>query len=242
MLNTTSFKRGEPMDRIVYDLCGRDERLRFSPYCWRVHLSMAHKRLAYRTEPWRFQQKEKIAFANHDKVPVLVDGDTVVTDSFEIMRYLDKTYPDAPLLGEGQSYQRALFFKLFVERSVTPALFRIVVMDLLEAIHPDDRQYFRETREANFKMRLEDLHNPTQGREQLDKVLAPVNALLKESAFLDGDAPAGADYLLFGSFMWAHVVSREALFDEHQPISRWFEKMLAIHDGMAGQAPTVREV
>ncbi|WP_447928066.1 MULTISPECIES: glutathione S-transferase N-terminal domain-containing protein [unclassified Vreelandella] len=230
------------MDRIVYDLCGRDERLRFSPFCWRVHMSMAHKGLAYRTEPWRFQEKEKIAFANHDKVPVLVDGETVVTDSFDIMRYLDKTYPESPILGEGQDYQRALFFKLFVERSVTPALFRIVVMDLLDAIHPDDRDYFRQKREASFNMRFEELHNPEQGRAQLAKALVPVNALLEESPFIDGQAPGGADYLLFGSMMWAHVVSREALFENDAPIATWFEKMLGVHDGIAGKAPTVRDV
>lgn len=230
------------MDRIVYDLCGRDERLRFSPYCWRVHLSMAHKGLAYRTEPWRFQQKEKLAFADHDKVPVLVDGEKVVTDSFEIMRYLDATYPEAPLLGDELACQRALLFKLFVERSVSPALLRIVVMDLLAAIHPDDRDYFRRTREAALGMRLEELHDPVQGREQLKKALVPVNALLEQSPFLDGQAPAGTDYLLFGSFMWAHVVSREVLVDDATPVARWFEKMLAVHDGMAGRAPTVRDV
>lgn len=230
------------MDRILYDLCGRDERLRFSPYCWRVHMSLAHKGLAYRTEAWRFQEKDKIAFANHDKVPVLVDGETVVTDSFEIMRYLDQTYPEAPLLGEGQSYQRALFFKLFVERSVAPALLRIVVMDLLEAIHPDDRGYFRETREAALGVRFEKLHDPAQGRAQLEQALAPVNASLKQSAFIDGAAPGGADYLLFGSLMWAHVVSKEALFDDQAPIAAWFEKMLEVHDGMAGKATTVRDV
>ncbi|MFG6665998.1 glutathione S-transferase N-terminal domain-containing protein [Halomonas sp. HNIBRBA4712] len=242
MMNETNHTRGEPMDRIVYDLCGRDERLRFSPYCWRVRMAMAHKGLAYRTEPWRFQQKEKIAFANHDKVPVLVDGENVVTDSFEILRYLDRTYPEAPLLGEGQSYQRALFFKLFVERSVTPALFRIVVMDLLEAIHPEDRDYFRRTREANFKMRLEELHDPAQGREQLKKALVPVNALLEQSPFLDGEAPSGVDYLLFGSLMWAHVVSRETLFESDAPVAAWFDRMLGVHDGVAGKAPTVADV
>ncbi|WP_447555378.1 glutathione S-transferase N-terminal domain-containing protein [Vreelandella sp. EE22] len=230
------------MERIVYDLCGRDERLRFSPYCWRVHMALAHKGLAFRTEPWRFQEKDKIAFAHHDKVPVLVDGETVVTDSFEIMRYLDKTYPEAPVLGEGAGYQRALFFKLFVERSVAPALFRIVAMDLFAAIHPDDRDYFRQTREANFKMRLEEVHNPEEGRKQLDKVLAPVEALLDTSPFIDGQTPAGADYLLFGSMMWAHVVSQEALFEKGAPVAIWFEKMLKVHEGIAGKALTVRDI
>lgn len=161
------------MTRTLYDLCGRDERLRFSPYCWRVRMALAHKKLEFDTIAWRFEDKEALAFADYDKVPVLCDNEQIITDSFEIMRYLDKAYPESPVLGEGVDYQRALFFKYFVERSVTPGLFRIVALDLLDAIHPDDRDYFRKTREARFGMPLAEVHNPEQGRQQLTQALAP---------------------------------------------------------------------
>lgn len=225
-----------------YDLCGRDEQLRFSPFCWRVRMALAHKGLEFTTQPWRFQDKQALEFAHYDKVPVLCDGDQVVTDSFEIMRYLDQAYPDAPLLGEGVSYQRVLLFKYFVERSVTPALFRIVGMDLLAAVHPDDRAYFRETREARFGCTLEEFCQPEQGKQQLAQVLVPVRELLRESAFLDGDAPSGSDYLLFGSMMWAHVVSLQALAEPGDPVNEWFKRMLNAHDGAASNALTVRDV
>ncbi|RUR37734.1 glutathione S-transferase family protein [Vreelandella populi] len=230
------------MTRTLYDLCGRDERLRFSPYCWRVRMALAHKGLDYDTVAWRFEDKQALAFADYDKVPVLLDNEQVITDSFDIMRYLDKTYPEAPVLGEGASYQRALFFKYFVERSVTPALFRLVAMDLLAAIHPDDRDYFRKTREARFGTRLEALHNPEQARQQLATLLAPVRDLLRSSPFLDGDAPSGADYLLFGSLMWAHTVSLETLGEENALVDEWFKRMLSVHDGIAGKAFTIRDL
>jgi glutathione S-transferase len=226
----------------LYDLCGRDERLRFSPYCWRVRMVLAHKGLEFTTSPWRFLDKQALEFAGYDKVPVLCDGEQVVTDSFEIMRYLDKAYPEAPVLGEGVSYQRVLLFKYFVERSVTPALFRIVAMDLLAAVHPDDRDYFRETREARFGCSLEEVHQPEEGKQQLKKVLAPVRDLLRESAFLDGDAPSGADYLLFGSMMWAYIVSSERLIEPGDPVDEWFQRMLNVHDGVASKALTVRDI
>lgn len=226
----------------LYDLCGRDERLRFSPYCWRVSMVLAHKGLEFSTIAWRFKDKQALAFANYDKVPVLCDGAQTVTDSFDIMRYLDKTYPEAPVLGEGVSYQRALLFKYFVERSVNPALFRIIAMDLLAAIHPDDRDYFRETREARFGCTLEEFHQPEQGKQQLKQILAPIRDLLRGSAFLDGDAPSGSDYLLFGSMMWAHVVSIQAVVDPGDPVDEWFKRMLNVHDGVASQALTVRDL
>ncbi|SDN80105.1 glutathione S-transferase family protein [Vreelandella arcis] len=230
------------MARQLYDLCGRDERLRFSPFCWRVRMALAHKGLEFTTRPWHFLEKEALAFAHHDKVPVLVDGEQVVTDSFDIMRYLDDAYPQAPLFGEGASYQRARFFKHFVERSVTPVLFKIVALDLLAAIHPSDREYFRETREARFGCTLEALHQPDQGRKQLAQALAPVYAQLKESQFIDGDAPSGADYLLFGSMMWAYTVSLEPLVTAGDDVDQWFKRMLSAHDGVAGKATTVRDL
>ncbi|UDM07991.1 glutathione S-transferase N-terminal domain-containing protein [Halomonas sp. NyZ770] len=226
----------------LYDLCGRDDRLRFSPYCWRVRMALAHKGLAYTTVAWRFQQKEALAFAHYDKVPVLTDGDTVVTDSFDILRYLDTTYPEAPVLGDGLGLQRVTLFKQLVDRSITPALFRIVVLDLLEAIHPEDREYFRTTREARFGASLEAVHDPEKGRQQLHQALVPASAQLKETPFLDGDSPAGADYLLFGSMMWAYSVSTETLVEERDPVAGWFQRMLAVHDGVAGKAMTIRDL
>ncbi|WP_417420098.1 glutathione S-transferase N-terminal domain-containing protein [Halomonas sp.] len=230
------------MTRTLYDLCGRDERLRFSPYCWRVRMALAHKKLEFDTIAWRFEDKEALAFADYDKVPVLCDNEQIITDSFEIMRYLDKAYPESPVLGEGVDYQRALFFKYFVERSVTPGLFRIVALDLLDAIHPDDRDYFRKTREARFGMPLAEVHNPEQGRQQLTQALAPVRDQLRSSPFIDGEAPSGADYLLFGSMMWAHTVSLESLAEPNDPVDEWFKRMLTVHGGVAGNALTIRDL
>ncbi|WP_339934327.1 glutathione S-transferase family protein [Vreelandella glaciei] len=226
----------------LYDLCGRDERLRFSPYCWRVRMALAHKGLEFTTVAWRFLDKKALEFADYDKVPVLCDGEQVVTDSFEIMRYLDKAYPESPVLGEGVSYQRALLFKYVVERSVNPALFRIIAMDLFAAVHPGDQAYFRETREARFGCTLEEFHQPEQGKQKLQQALAPVRDLLRKSAFLDGDAPSGCDYLLFGSMMWAHGVSSQAVVEPGDPVDEWFKRMLGVHDGAASTALTVREI
>lgn len=230
------------MTRVLYDLCGRDERLRFSPYCWRVRMALAHKGLSFETRQWRFNDKQALAFSEHDKVPVLCDGGKVVTDSFDIMRYLDQAYPELPVLGEGLAQSRVLFFKHFVERSVTPALFRIVVMDLLAAIHPDDRDYFRITREARFGCRLEEFHQPEQGRAQLKTLLAPLRDQLRGTDFIDGDVPAGADYLMFGSCMWAYSVSRADWVSAGDPVDEWFKRMLTVHDGVGAKAFTIRDL
>ena len=52
----------------VYDLCGAEDR-RFSPFCWRIRLALAHKGLDAEFKPMCFTQKDKIAFANSKTDP-----------------------------------------------------------------------------------------------------------------------------------------------------------------------------
>ena len=61
-------------DLTLYDLAGADASLRFSPHCWKIHMALAH-RLSAATVPWRFTDKEEIAFSGQKLVPVLLhDG------------------------------------------------------------------------------------------------------------------------------------------------------------------------
>ena len=62
----------------LYDLAGAELERRFSPYCWRTKLALMHKGLPFDTIPWRFTNKDVIAFSGQGRVPVLVDGDDVV--------------------------------------------------------------------------------------------------------------------------------------------------------------------
>lgn len=230
------------MARLLYDLCGIDEGLRFSPYCWRVKYALAHKGLEVETRPWHFIDKQAIAFSGQDKVPVLVDGGETVTDSYGIFRYLDRAYPDKPLLGSGEAEARARFFKFYAERSLAPGMMRSIIMDLHNAIHPKDRDYFRETREKRFGRSLEEFHAPSKGLSMLDQALEPLRGRLGEADFIDGDTPAGADYLLFGNFMWARCVSTADLVSNADPVYAWIERMLDIYGGLGRDALRIVDI
>ncbi len=230
------------MARQLYDLCGIDDRLRFSPYCWRVKFALAHKGLDYETRPWHFTDKDAIGFSEQGKVPVFVDGDHTVVDSYEIFRYLDRAYPDNPLLGEGEAESRARFFKFYAERSLAQGMMRTIVMDLFNAVHPKDRDYFRETREKAMGRTLEEVHAPSTGLTLLDKALEPLRGRLSEVDFLDGDAPAGADYLIFGHFMWARTVSTADLVSNADPVYAWMERMLGLHGGLGRSATRIVDI
>src|SRR5580698_8701496 len=85
----------------MYDLAGAEPDRRFSPYCWRARLALAHKKLPVETIPWRFTDKAEIAPSRQNLVPVLVDGDRWIAESWAIANYLENTYPDSPSLFGG---------------------------------------------------------------------------------------------------------------------------------------------
>src|SRR5262245_30398274 len=106
------------MSRTLYDLAGASNDLRFSPYCWRIKMALKHKGLEWQETPWRFTEKSVIAFASSTTVPVLIDGDTVVADSWNIALHLEANYPQAPtLFGSAQGEAHALFIKFWVEQT-----------------------------------------------------------------------------------------------------------------------------
>jgi len=65
----------------MYDLAAAEPERRFSPFCWRTKMALAHKGLEFETIPWRYADKPAIAFANWDRVPVIVDKNLPVADS-----------------------------------------------------------------------------------------------------------------------------------------------------------------
>jgi len=81
----------------LYDLAGEADR-RFSPFCWRTRMALAHKGLAVETVPWGFTEKDRLPQPNGGRVPVIVDGGNVVRDSTAIADYLEEHYADRPTL------------------------------------------------------------------------------------------------------------------------------------------------
>ncbi|MEX0960177.1 MAG: glutathione S-transferase family protein [Burkholderiales bacterium] len=222
----------------MYDLAGADESNRFSPYCWRVRMALAHKSLECEFIPWRFTEKDRIAFSGQGQVPVLVDGETAVCDSWKIALYLESRYPQNPLFGCEAAKGQALFVKHWVERTLHPLLVRIAVRDVWERLHEKDKAYFRESREKRFGMPLEQV---PKDREQLAAgfrtALDPVRATLEDQPYLCGNSPGFADYMVFSVLQWGRCASRFPLLEETDAIFAYRERMLDLFDGAARRVP-----
>lgn len=221
----------------LYDLAGADENLRFSPFCWRVRMALAHKGLAYETIPWRYSDKAKIIVTGQGAVPVIVDGETMIHDSWVIANYLENEYPPRPLFGNAAARGAALMIKFWTERTLHPLLLRILIMDIYAAIHENDRAYFRESREKRFGMTLEQIATDSDNqREPLRAALEPLRLTLNEQAFIGGAAPTFADYIVFGALQWARCVSPMKLLADDDSVYAWRKRLLDYFDGMAGNA------
>jgi len=218
----------------LFELAGREDDRRFSPYCWRVRLALAFKNLPAETIPWRFTERERIADSGGQRVPVIQDGDRVVADSWHILHYLDRTYPDRPLFGCAQVVAYALFVKHWIEAVIQPLVAPVIMGDLFDRIHPKDRAYFRESREERFGMTLEEFaSDPAGARETLGRALAPARLTLADQSFFTGESTGVVDIIAFSAFQWARSVSPRTLVDDDDPIALWCERMLDAFGGVA---------
>ena len=223
----------------MYDLAGADDRVRFSPYCWRIKLALAHKGLAVETIPWRFTDKEVIAFSGQSRVPVILDGERVVFESWTIAEYLQANYPRrAPLFAGEAGRALARFHNQWATESVQPAMARLLVPDIATLIHDKDVGYFVTSRQQMFGATLDELIRARSANlEKLQLVLKPLNSTLVGQPFLAGEQPSYADFAVFGAFQWARVVSPMVLFADDDPVAAWRERMLDAYGGLARAMP-----
>ena len=63
---------------------------------------------------------------------------------------------------------------------------------------------------------------------------------LRTQAFLGGETPNYADYIVFGPFQWARVVSPFKLLAEDDPVYAWRERLLDAFDVWRGNRRAMR--
>ncbi len=225
--------------RKLFELCGTEPERVFSPFCWRTRMALAHKDIEAETIPWRFTEKDAIAPHQSDKVPVFLDGDTSVADSWAIANYLEDTYPDLPSLFGGEG-GRAMgrMLNWWGDTVVVGGIFPMVVKDIYDHLRPADQPYFRKTREARLGKTLEEAGvNRDEMVEGFRNALNPMRLTLKTQPFIGGASPNYADYIVFGPFQWARAISPFKLLQEDDPVYAWREKLLDAFGGMARKSP-----
>ena len=223
---------------ILYDLAGADGR-RFSPYCWRIRMALAHKRLACKTVATRFTDIPSIADSKQKTVPVIEDAGGIIADSWSIANYLEDKYPDGPsLFGGPAGCALTLFMQNWAVDVLHRGISELILRDVYDQLDEADKAYFRSSREKRFGRTLEDVQ---AGRDtsitEFRKVFQPLRQVLGTQKWFGGEAPLYADYIVFGALQWPRVASKFPLLASDDPIAFWFERSLDLFDGLGRHAP-----
>src|SRR5262245_20490722 len=229
-------RMGTTLTITLYDLVDKDGR-RYSPYGWRARMALAHKGLNARDELCWHSDKKKLAFSGQHLVPVLLDGERAINDSWAIACYLDEAYPALPMLMDGvQGRAFAKFINGWTDIIIGRPLVRSLYLDIWKSLHPDaDQVEFRKRREERNGATLEALHaNRARDFEELNRAMAPLNELLRHQPFVAGSTPAYVDYIVFGTLQMPHRLNGiDALSPEQDTVIRWRGAMRKLFNGLA---------
>ncbi len=218
----------------LFELGGRDGA-HYSQFSWRTRMALAHKGLSFDSVPVRISDKAAIAFSGQDRVPILKDGDHVVSDSWKIADYLESTYPDRPsLFGCAAGHGLARFVNAVVDRQLIPKLAPLLMRDVLDIVDDEDAAHLRAGIEKAFRKTLEELSSQRDsGIVEYRRMLDPVRATLRTQPFLSGAHAAYGDYILFSQLQWARIVSTAQVLEPDDAVAAWRDRILDLFDGFA---------
>lgn len=154
---------------------------------YRVRIALALKGLDYAYQPVHLNKNEQFkesyaAVSASRLVPLLKDGDTVLTQSLAIVEYLEETHPEPPLLprdSAGRARVRSLALAIACET------------------HP--LQNTRVVAHLGERFGADDSAKAAWNRHFIEAGLRPVEARLREAAsgrFCHGNSPTLADCCL----------------------------------------------
>jgi glutathione S-transferase len=114
-------------------------------------------------------------------------------------------------------------------------MFRIYALDIHNAARPQDRPYFRSSRQGWLKgVTLEEYTaDRTAQLPKLREALLPIRVHLARSPFLGGDTPNYADYMVLGLFHWvASVSTLPLLAKDDEALRSWVDRGFDMYNGL----------
>ena len=222
---------------IFHERVGLDGR-RISPFSWRIRYALAHKGLEAVVTPTRFADVDRIeSLSGQRLVPILEHDGQVIADSWDIALHLQVRFQDRPnLFGPPEGRGLARLYYVWCEMVLHPAIRRLISADFIWCLDPGDRAYFRRSREEQFRAPLElACADRERGMAEVLPHARVLERAFRHDAFLCGEAPALADYIVFSAFQWARIGSPHDILppDDLPETHRWRTHMIGLFDNMA---------
>jgi glutathione S-transferase len=219
-----------------------DNGLAVSPYVWRIRYALAHKGLLCETVSLGFTEIANSFNGRFKTVPVIEQGDTMLAESWDIAEHLDQAFPERPALFAGPAeHAMVRLTDAWFSAEILRKMFGVYALDIHDAARPQDRPYFRQSREQRLKgATLEEFTADRAARlPALRDALTPLRAHLSRFPYLGGSAPNYADYIALGAFRWAASVSTLPLLAAHDTLRPWIDRGFDLYDGL-GRDPRMK--
>jgi glutathione S-transferase len=141
------------------------------------------------------------------KLPALVDGDLVLTESVAIVLYLAEKYPHKKLLPAAPRERAELYrWLLFTATELEQPLWRIARNTFL---YPEEERQPKDVELA---------------KREFKQMAAVMESHMKGREFVVGDTVTVGDFVLAYTLDWAHM---ESLLDEYPTLRAYVERMYA---------------
>jgi len=209
----------------LYELAGKND-LRFSPPCWNVKLCLLYKNIDFETVAIGFSEKNKILFSNQQLVPVLKHQDGHISDSWNIINWLDENYENPKLFVNEASKNFSHFLYLWTSRQILPILFKIIAHEIPNILEGDDLDHYIVTREERIKGPITKFVPViSDSIKKFRNLINPMRSLIKKNGFISGTNPGIEDFIFFGNFKWVYTCSSCNLLDKEDEIFQWYKNI-----------------
>jgi glutathione S-transferase len=201
-----------------------------SPFVWRIKFSLARKGLPYRSKMLGLTDIPKHFEGRFSTAPILDFGDRQMSESLAIADRLDEAYPDLPAIFSCGA-ERAMigFFEQWLMHEVIIAhVLPVYMLDAYDRAAPQDRDYYRRSREAYFGRTLEEIvANREERLPGLRHSLEPVRRMIASQPFLGGKEPNFADMCMLGVFIFVGTIGTLPLLAADDPLVAYVDRGLA---------------
>ncbi|TCD64129.1 hypothetical protein EIP91_004510 [Steccherinum ochraceum] len=236
---------------VLYDIPSKSALKAWSSSAWPVRIALNYKGIKYRTEWVEYPDIEPVlkklgapstgikadGVTPRYTIPTIYDPSTktVLADSWKIVEYLDKTYPNIPALFLPATRGLTVAFKDAAILLMGGTLYSLYVLQIHLNMNEGSKAYQRKNNEDKYNLKLEEIAPP--GSEVAEKYWAKLSAGLTKVAgwfkvngdtpFLGGDVPCYADVLLAS---W--LISPKSIWGED---SEEWKRLAALDDGRWGR-------
>lgn len=193
-----------------------------STVCWRVRIALAVKGLEYQRRPMRFVDADDFAAElGTRQVPVLVDGKKTIVGSDSIAAHLDQTRI-GPSVGPANDPGPSTDM---LEADLGSRILPLAAQDMLSHLVPEDRDYYRSSREKRLGASFEALEAKRAAAElDLAFAIGRLDEALAARPYLAGDGPGWSDIVAFCFLFWIDHVSPRSMPELPDSVRAWYDE------------------